>query len=791
MNVVLLLWRTRLRSSWRAAIVLVVLIGLGGSVTLAVAAGARRTASANDGILEASNASEVATFLLPIEDPEKMGNLLRSVSGVSAVELWIGFRGRLQGVDPASISAIYGWWSERPVVDRPTITSGRFPSGAHEALLNEAAATRSGLRLGSRLQIALADTSFSDFKTVELEIVGTGLFPDEVLEDELGATSGLWFSKALTEQLFDRHHYVSGRLALTEGDDAAAEASLARLTGGQAVVDERRDDDRDRVQEALRPLLWALAGLSGLAGGTTVLVAAQSLSRTLRRRRGDDQSLTSMGCTTRQLITADLLYAASVGACGVVVAVALAGAASTLFPVGPPGRVDSVGGIDFDSFALGAGGVVLWSVILILVGASSWRRRARPGAAVPGRAPGLLGARPASSTGLRMLTGRRGTVSTTVGICIALAAVIATLTFTGSLGHLVNEPALSGMGWDIIAREGYTAIDIPQVRAAALSPGGTLERGEQPEAPVQRLTGLGLVDGDLNGVKTPIAAFRSILGDPWPPIVAGRAPTSTSEILVGRATLQALRLRIGDEVNVSLREIANSPARPTRARTFTIVGSAVTPAVSLFGSANPRLDSGALFLQEAYDEIFGEPMSSDLVLFDLGRPGAEPSVIGRFPEGLPDELGTPTEWFTSAVPAEVSQAQEARTVIWFAVGALAVAVVASIAHTLLGFVRQRRRDFAVLKALGFTRSQIRTAVLTQSGAILAVALIAALPLGTAAGRWLWIAFAEGIGVVVEPAVPLLLLAGCAVLSILAVQGAALIPASLARRTLPGQALHGE
>ncbi len=123
--------------------------------------------------------------------------------------------------------------------------------------------------------------------------------------------------------------------------------------------------------------------------------------------------------------------------------------------------------------------------------------------------------------------------------------------------------------------------------------------------------------------------------------------------------------------------------------------------------------------------------------------------------------------------------------------ALGLAVVATIAHTLLGLVRQRRRDYAVLKALGFTRGQIRSTVLWQSGAILAVALVAALPLGAAAGRWLWTAFAGRIGVIVEPVIPLLLLAGCALLSCLVVQGAALIPATIARRTPAGQALHGE
>ncbi len=142
MNVVLLLWRTRLRSSWRSAVILVVLIGLGGAVTLAVAAGARRTASANDAIRQAANASDITTSI-DATDPVKVQNDIQALPEVSAVEVWIGFRGRAEGVDPASILIILGFRSDRPAVDRPVITSGRFPTGADEVFLNERAADRS------------------------------------------------------------------------------------------------------------------------------------------------------------------------------------------------------------------------------------------------------------------------------------------------------------------------------------------------------------------------------------------------------------------------------------------------------------------------------------------------------------------------------------------------------------------------------------------------------------------------------------------------------------------------
>lgn len=786
LNVVLLLWRTRLRSSWRSAVILAVVIGLGGAVTLAVAAGARRTASANEAILGEANASDVVTSVTP-GDPDVATAALRSLPDVAEVDLWIGFVGGVRGVDPASITSILGFWSDRPAVDRPFITSGRFPTGPRDALVNEVAAARSGLRVGSRLQVSLADATFSDFETIEVDIVGIGLFPDGVIEDELTSKNAVWLSRSLTEQHLDRQFYGSGRLVLSRGDVAGVTAGLKVLrstgpsdsSGADLVIGEVRDEDRARVQKALRPLLLALAGLAGLAGGATVLVSAQALGRTIRRRRVDDRSLATMGCTTGQLVAADLAFTASLTVPGILLAVAGAVAASPLFPVGPTRRFGAIGGADIDPIALGGGSLMLGTLILLAVGAGSWRRRARPGTLTPGRAPGLLGARPASATGLRLLTGRRGVASMAVGVSAGLAAMVAALTFTGSLDHLVADPELVGMGWDVIGREGYTKVDLAAVGAAV-----------EGDASVTRVSGLGYLDGELNGVTTPVAEVHSIQGDPWPPIIAGRAPRSPSEILIGKATLRTLRLRMGDQVKVSLAgSFGDKPRREERG--FTIVGSAVIPAIGLAGIYTPRLDLGALLPPGSYEAMVGEPPRTDVVLFDLAATASASSLRNRFPDGLPDKTDSPTEWFTSAQPAEVSQAEEARTVIWLAVAALAIAVVAAIAHTLLGFVRQRRRDYAVLKALGFTGRQIRSTVLWQSGAILAVALMAALPIGAAAGRWLWTAFAGRIGVIVEPVTPLLLLAACALLSCLVVQGTALIPASLARRTSPAQALHGE
>jgi len=208
MNVVLLLVRTRLRSSWRAALVLVVLVGVGGGVTLAVAAGARRTASANDAILDAANVSDVSGSF-QVQHPADMLPLLEAVPDVDGVSIQVGFIGRLEAKDTRPSTLYFqGLWSDRPTVDRPFVTAGRLPTGPSEVLLNEGAHAETGLGLGARAMLALAKVSLTnevvDFTRVEVQVVGIGLLADEVIEDELGGRPLVLMSRALTEAQLDR-----------------------------------------------------------------------------------------------------------------------------------------------------------------------------------------------------------------------------------------------------------------------------------------------------------------------------------------------------------------------------------------------------------------------------------------------------------------------------------------------------------------------------------------------------------------------------------------------------------
>jgi ABC-type lipoprotein release transport system permease subunit len=123
---------------------------------------------------------------------------------------------------------------------------------------------------------------------------------------------------------------------------------------------------------------------------------------------------------------------------------------------------------------------------------------------------------------------------------------------------------------------------------------------------------------------------------------------------------------------------------------------------------------------------------------------------------------------------------------------LALLAVGTLTHVLITGVRRRRRDLAVLKSLGFTRSQLRAVVAWQATALAAGALLIGVPAGIVAGRWTWAVFATTAGVSPQAtvALPVVLLAVPAVTLLLANLIAA-FPGRAAARLRPATVLRTE
>jgi putative ABC transport system permease protein len=122
---------------------------------------------------------------------------------------------------------------------------------------------------------------------------------------------------------------------------------------------------------------------------------------------------------------------------------------------------------------------------------------------------------------------------------------------------------------------------------------------------------------------------------------------------------------------------------------------------------------------------------------------------------------------------------------------LVLLAIATTAHLLVTGVRRRRRDFGLLRAIGFTGRQLRTSVLIQASTLVALALVVAVPTGVLAGRALWALTATWLGIPIHNVVPLATIGAVVVAALLVGNSAAMVPAIAAGHVRPADSLRTE
>ena len=194
--------------------------------------------------------------------------------------------------------------------------------------------------------------------------------------------------------------------------------------------------------------------------------------------------------------------------------------------------------------------------------------------------------------------------------------------------------------------------------------------------------------------------------------------------------------RIGETVQVALAGF--------RAQSLKIVGTAVFPtlddALSLGKGAALTVGGLRRLLPPG---VPAPPLDTLLLRF---RPSA---VAGR--AGL-DRLAAREARLGSCVtigpatPTDVVNFGRVQNLPLLLGTALSLLALLTITHLLLTSVRRRRRDFAVLRSLGFTRRQVRGAVSWQASALTGAALCLGIPAGILGGRVAWRLFAAQLGI---------------------------------------------
>jgi putative ABC transport system permease protein len=114
-----------------------------------------------------------------------------------------------------------------------------------------------------------------------------------------------------------------------------------------------------------------------------------------------------------------------------------------------------------------------------------------------------------------------------------------------------------------------------------------------------------------------------------------------------------------------------------------------------------------------------------------------------------------------------------------------------LVHFLGVSARRRRHDFGVLRALGFARRDLSLTMSWQAMSVVAVGVVAGVPLGVMVGRWAWLAAIGSVGMVDTPAVPGVSLVAIVVVAVGAAGALGAVPGWFAGRRPPADALRSE
>ena len=226
----------------------------------------------------------------------------------------------------------------------------------------------------------------------------------------------------------------------------------------------------------------------------------------------------------------------------------------------------------------------------------------------------------------------------------------------------------------------------------------------------------------------------------------------------------------------------------------TVTGRAVFPLLGGVQTVHTALGQGAWLNGDdvrLIDDLPEEGSVYNFALLDL-RPGVDPTELAAAirttddlsPEGGNDVLGV-------LRPPEVATAVSLDTGQVALAGVLVVIAVLVLGLTLSAVVHRRARDLALHRVLGFTSGQVGAAMSWQSLLTVGVGIAVGLPLGVAAGRWIWTVFADQIHVVPSPTVPVAALAFVVALLVATALAVSVRPALQAARTTPVRWLRAE
>jgi hypothetical protein len=801
-----LVLRAELRMRWRTWLMLAVIAAVFAGAVQATAAGARRTDSAYPALVTWSRAPDVLVFSFPGQSPTFGQISLAAAARLPQVTESAVLAGYTV-LNPASANliapetdAVPGRFWHRKIL------AGRLADPARPGEVNVSFTLAEALHLGVgdtlRATVLTATRHLARFS---FRIVGIDAAPFEFPPQTGTGTDTVWATPA-----FYREHHaglqvgLGAALRLRRGNVSlpAFQRALGRLGHGKVVQASPLGQQAGNTEHSIHLQAVALWLLSGLLAVIGLLVLGQLLARQSFLDSAEHGTLLALGMSHRALLALGVGRAAAIGVAAGAGGAVLAVLVSPVLPVGLAGLAEPYPGIHADGSVLGLG---VAATVLATMAAAAWpawraawggRARARAAAAgtasagaagrrasPPARAPRLAATPTAGISSVAALIGLRLALqpgagrtalpvrSTIASAVVGVAALTAAAVFSASLANLLATPRLYGVTWDAYVSN----LESSGVSLAARSIAGD-------PAVAAWATGYSSVPLTIGGVSAgAVALLPGHHASLQPVLVRGHLPLGPGEIAIGERTLAAAHGHLGESLAVSL-----ATFRPHRLK---VVGTAIFPTMGdVLG-----LGRGAALTVGGVRALLPPglpvpPLDTLLVRF---RPSAAagPAALSRL-AAREARLG-PFSTAGPATPADVvnfGRVQDLPLLLGTALGLLALL---TIAHLLLTSVRRRRRDFAVLRTLGFTRRQVRAAVSWQASTLTGAALLLGIPAGVLGGRAAWRVFAAQLGILPTVVVPLVTLAVLAAAALAAAVAIAAVPGESAARARPAQILRSE
>ncbi len=819
---------------------IVLLIGLIGGVAMAAVCAGRRTQSSFPTFMASTNPSTVTLAVFQAQSNtqsnaslksaiERLPDVTHVVTAGTLPLIDVGANGapRLGSISNINIAgSVDGFTTHQ---DRLAVVQGRAanPRRADEIVMNAGAARIMGVRIGQIVDLGLyttAQMNQPDFgspkvKPVELfreRLVGIVALNTQLVQDDVDQTYGdIFVTAALIKQVakpLSSFAPVLYGIQLRHGDAGLAKVQreLVRLVPrGEIYEFHVSSTVISQVDLAIKPESVALGAFGAFAALACLILAAQAISRLLRRGERDRDVLRALGASPVIVVADGLVGVLLAVGLGTILAAMVAVALSPLGPLGPVRPVYPNAGFTVDWTVIGIGVAVLFvglgAIATAFCARSVTRRALHSGESVPRRSRVALGVERAGIpvagvVGVHFaLEPGRGRTAVPVrsimgGTAIAVAMVVATLTFASGFSTLISRPPLYGWNWT------YALNPTSAVPPKALS---LLSHDHQ----VAEWSGADYTDLQIDGDELPILLQRPG-ATVTPPILSGHGLRTSRQIVLGAGTLAQLHKRIGDTVIVSLGSKKDAPyyIAPTP---LVIVGTATLPAVgySSFVAEHTSMGTGALisldFTNVPFSGHSSDPnLDGPELVFVRMRAGVSLTAgrkdLGRIVNAANRVLaadknaqGNSVEVLGVLRPVQIVNYRSIGSTPIFLAAGFALGAVLALGLTLTSSVRRRRRDLALLKTLGFTHRQLASAVAWQATTTAPIGVVVGLPLGVIFGRQLWTLFARSIYAVPDPTVPWLSVILVGLGTVVFANAVAVLPGRNAARTPAALALRAE